>query len=87
MDKYDHDQCLKQVFHHLAKMLVSSTLPCSFFGHVFSENGMSPDPKKVEAQNVSDLLSHLSSAAFCSRFIKGTRPNLVGDLTIGNGPD
>ena len=48
-----------------------------FFGHVFSENGLSPDPKKVEAlqrvappTNVSEVRSLLSSAAFCSRFIK-----------------
>lgn len=48
-----------------------------FFGHVFSEKGMSPDPKKVEAlqnvvppTNVSEVRSLLSSAAFCSRFIK-----------------
>ena len=55
------------------------------FGHVFSEQGMSPDPKKVEAlqnvvppTNVSEVRSFLSSAAFCSRFIKyfalNTRP-------------
>ena len=56
-----------------------------FFGHVFSENGLSPDPKKVEAlqrvappTNVSEVRSLLSSAAFCSRFVKDfaviTRP-------------
>ena len=48
-----------------------------FFVHVFSENGLSPDPKKVEAlqrvappTNVSEVRSLLSSAVFCSRFIK-----------------
>ncbi|XP_015766170.1 PREDICTED: uncharacterized protein LOC107344996 [Acropora digitifera] len=56
-----------------------------FFGRVFSEKGMLPDPKKVEAlQNVTpptnapEVRSLLSSAAFCSRFIKDfaliTRP-------------
>ena len=56
-----------------------------FFDHVFSEKGMSPDPKKVEAlqnvappTNASEVRSLLSSAAFCSRFIKDlaliTRP-------------
>ena len=56
-----------------------------FFGHVFSEKGMSPDPKKVEAlqnvappTNASEVRSLLSSAAFYSRFIKDfaliTRP-------------
>ena len=55
------------------------------FGHVYSEKGMSPDPKKVEAiqnvappTNASEVRSLLSSAAFCSRFIKDfaliTRP-------------
>ena len=56
-----------------------------FFGHVFSERGMSPDPRKGEAlqsiappTNVSEVRILLSSAAFCSRFIKDfaiiTRP-------------
>ena len=56
-----------------------------FFGHVFSEKGMSPDPKKVEAlqnvmppTNVSEVRSLLSLATFCSKFIKNfaliTRP-------------
>ena len=55
------------------------------FGHMFSKNGLPPDPKKVEAlrcvappYNASEVCSPLSSAAFCSRFIKGfatiTRP-------------
>ena len=54
-----------------------------FFGHVFSEKGMSPDSKKVEVlqnvappTNASEVRSLLSSAEFCSRFIKDliTRP-------------
>jgi len=56
-----------------------------FFGHVLSEKGMSPDARKVESlqsvallTNVSEVQSLLSSAAFCSRFIKDfaviTRP-------------
>ena len=56
-----------------------------FFGHVFSERGISPDPRNVEAlqsvalpTNVSEIQSILSSAAFCSRFFKDvsiiTRP-------------
>ena len=46
-----------------------------FFGHVFSEKVLL-DPKKVEAlqnaapTNASEVRSLLSSAAFCSRFIK-----------------
>ncbi|XP_044170588.1 uncharacterized protein K02A2.6-like [Acropora millepora] len=92
-DKDTHDCHLKQVFHRLHENGLTINLPkCQFrvptmlfFGHVFSEKGMSPDPKKVEAlQNVappinaSEVRSLLSSAAFCSRFIKDfaliTRP-------------
>ena len=64
-----------------------------FFGHIFSGEGVSPDPKKVEAMqsahapsNASEVRSLLSSAAFCSRFIRNfatmTRP--LRRLT-GNG--
>ena len=92
-DKDTHDCHLKQVFHRLHENGLTINLPkCQlrvptmlFFGHVFSEKGMSPDPKKVEAlQNVappinaSEVRSLLSSTAFCSRFIKDfaliTRP-------------
>jgi len=60
-DKDTH-QHLKQVFHRLHENGLTINLPkCQFrvptmlfFGHVFSEKGMSPDPKKVEArQNVA----------------------------------
>ena len=92
-DKDTHDSHLKQVFHRLHENGLTINLPkCQFrvptmlfFGHVFSEKGMSPDPKKVEALqniappiNASEVRSLLSSAAFCSRFIKDfaliTRP-------------
>ena len=61
-DKDTHDQHLKQVFRRLHENgLTINLLKCQFrvptmlfFGHVFSEKGMSPDPKKVEAlQNVA----------------------------------
>lgn len=93
IDKDTHDQHLRQVFHQLHENGLTINLPkCQFrvptmlfFGHVFSEKGMSPDPRKVEAlqsvappTNVSEVRSLLSSAAFCSRFIKDfaliTRP-------------
>ena len=92
-DKDTLDCHLKQVFHRLHENGLTINLPkCQFtvstmlfFGHVFSEKGMSPDPKKVEAlQNVappinaSEVRSLLSSAAFCCRFVKDfaliTRP-------------
>ena len=92
-DQDTHDRHLRQVFRQLQESGLTINLPkCQFrvptmlfFGHVFSEQGMSPDPKKVEAlqnvvppTNVSEVRSLLSSAAFCSRFIKNfaliTRP-------------
>ncbi|KAK3088256.1 hypothetical protein FSP39_016655 [Pinctada imbricata] len=48
----------------------------TFFGVVFSGNGISPDPKKVKAvndfekpQNVKELKSFLGMTNYCSRFI------------------
>ena len=93
IDNDTHDQHLRQVFPHLHKNGLTIHLPkCQFrvptmffFGHVFSEKGMSPDPRKVEAlqsvappTSVSEVRSLLRSAAFCSSFIKDfeaiTRP-------------
>ena len=82
-DKDTHDYHLKQVFHRLHETGPTINLPkCQFrvptvlfFGHVFSEKVL-PGPKKVEAlqnaapTNASEVRSLLSSAAFCSRFIK-----------------
>ena len=92
-DKNTHDRHLRQVFLLLQESGLTINLPkCQFrvptmlfFGHVFFEKGMSPDPKKVQAlqnvvppTNVSEVRSLFSSAAFCSRFIKNfaliTRP-------------
>ena len=89
----DHDRHLKQVFHQFHENGLTINLPkCQFrvlsmlfFGHVFSDKGISPDPRKVEAlqsvappTNVTEVRSLLSSAAFCSRFIRDfaviTRP-------------
>ena len=93
IDNDTHDQHLRQVFHQLHENGLTINLPkCQFrvptmlfYGHVFSEKGMSPNPRKVEAlqsvappTSVSEVRSLLSSAAFCSRFIKDfadiTRP-------------
>ena len=54
-DKDTHDCHLKQVFHRLHENGLTINLPkCQFrvptmlyFGHVFSEKGMSPDPKRL----------------------------------------
>ncbi|XP_063962059.1 uncharacterized protein LOC135155767 [Lytechinus pictus] len=47
-----------------------------YFGHVFTANGISPDPRKVEAihavaepQNVSEIRSFLGMVTYCARFI------------------
>ena len=93
IDNETHDRHLRQVFRKLHENGLTINLPkCQFrvstmlfFGHVFSEKGMSPDPRKVEAlqsvtppTNVSEVRSLLSSAAFCSTFIRDfaviTRP-------------
>ena len=93
VDQEAHDRHLKQVFYQLHDNGLTINFPkCQFrvpsmlfFGHVFSDKGMSPDPRKVEAlQNAApptttaEVRSLLSSAAFCSRFIKDfaviTRP-------------
>ena len=61
-----------------------------FFGLVFSDKGVSPDPKKVadlhdtkEPQNQSEVRSFLGMAQFSARFIKNfaTLTEPLRDLT------
>lgn len=47
-----------------------------FFGHTFSEHGISPDPSKIEAiqilpvpGNVKKLRSFLGMVNYCGRFV------------------
>jgi hypothetical protein len=49
----------------------------TFYGHVFSKQGISPCPKKIEAikslkppANVSELRSYLGMVTYCGRFIQ-----------------
>ena len=49
----------------------------TFYGHVFSKQGISPCPRKIEAikslqpaANVSALRSYLGMVTYCGRFIK-----------------
>jgi hypothetical protein len=92
-DREEHDQRLRMVLDRLTKNNLRVNLSkCQvrvpsmlFFGHIFSGDGISPDPKKVseiqslKAPNtVTEVRSLLSSAAFCARYIKDfatvTRP-------------
>ena len=93
VDKAQHDERLVRVLSRLKENQLTVNVPkcligvpsMLFFGHIFSGEGVSPDPKKVEAMqsanapsNPSEVRSLLSSAAFCSRFIRNfatmTRP-------------
>ena len=80
----EHEQTLKAVFQHLReKGLSLNKSKCEyfkdkleFFGYVFSKDGISPDPKKVEdvvnlqtSSTVSEIRSLLGMTNYCSRFI------------------
>ena len=80
-----HDAALRKVLERLqesgltlnAKNCIFRTNRISFFGVVFGENGVSPDPAKVKAvhdfdhpKNVKDLRSFLGLTNYCARFIK-----------------
>ena len=80
----EHDDSLKATFKRLCeKNLTLNTSKCSFnkssleyFGYVFSDKGVSPDPKKVEAiknakapASPAEVRSLLGMANYCGRFI------------------
>jgi hypothetical protein len=84
-DITEHDERLRLVLKRLSEYNLTVNVPkCEFrvpsilfFGHKFSAEGISPDPKKVEnlksikpPTNVSEVRSLLSSASFCSKFIR-----------------
>ena len=87
----DHDEALRvffERFSHIGLTLNQSKCEFSqsqltFFGLVFSGEGVSPDPAKVEAihncsspQSVKEVRSFLGMATYCAKFI----PNF-SDLT------
>ena len=103
VDKAQHDERLVQVLSRLKENQLTVNVPkcligvpsMLFFGHIFSGEGVSPDPKKVEAMqsanapsNPSEVRSLLSSAAFCSRFIRNfaTTTRLLRRLTCNGVP-
>ncbi|CAB3997330.1 Hypothetical predicted protein, partial [Paramuricea clavata] len=80
----DHDTALKTVFERLRQVgLTPNKSKCAynkgtleFFGMIFSADGVSPDPKKIEAivnaprpTNVSGVRSLLGVTNYCSKFI------------------
>ena len=80
----DHDSALHAVLSRLCEHNLTlnkdkcefSTKKLEFFGYVFSENGISPDPKKVDSivsmappKNASEVRSLLGMTNFCARFI------------------
>ena len=82
----DHDQALRKTFQRLReKGLTLHRNKCTFsknslefFGYVFSDKGISADPKKVEAivnlqspSNATEVRSLLGMSNYCSRFISG----------------
>ena len=80
----DHDNALKAVFQKIAEVnLTLNKSKCefnkrsiSFFGFVFSEKGISPDPIKVESiekafqpTTTHAVRSFLGMATYCAKFI------------------
>ena len=85
VDQHAHDKALNEVLQKLQNAGLTANLEkcefgknkMEFFGLVFSDIGVSPDPKKVadlhdakEPQNQSDVRSFLCVAQFSARFIK-----------------
>ena len=81
----EHDNRLEQVMARLKEYnLTLNKTKCEFhknsidfFGQVFSEKGMSPDPKKVNAiknaeapKSQSEVRSFLGLTNYCSRFLQ-----------------
>jgi len=84
VNQADHDQALQAVFRKFSEVgLTLNRKKCefnkkslTFFGFVFSAQGVSPDPKKVEAIHsaspptcTSDVRSFLGMATYCAKFI------------------
>lgn len=87
-NKAEHDSNLHRVLERLREKglklnkdkCVFSKSSVSFYGHIFSENGISPDPKKIEAikqssepKNASEVRSLLGMTSYCARFVPNYR--------------
>ena len=99
----EHNQNLKAVFQRLReKSLTLNKSKCEyskgkleFFGYVFSKDGISPDPKKVEdvvnlrtPSTASEVRSLLGMTNYCSRFIQdyATKTEPLRKLTHKDQP-
>ncbi len=80
----DHDEALTQVFERFSNVnLTLNQSKCkfkesslSFFAFIFSKDGVSPDPEKVQAihnmtppKSTSAVRSFLGMATYCAKFI------------------
>jgi len=78
----DHDKALRAVFQKFADIHLTlnkcefNKSSLSFFGFVFSKEGISPDPDKVRAihnmsppKSVPEVRSFLGMATYCAKFI------------------
>ena len=98
VDQRAHDKALNEVLQKLQNAGLTANLEkcefgknkMEFFGLVFSDKGVSPDPKKVadlhdakEPQNQSEVRSLLGMAQFSARFINNfaTLTEPLRDLT------
>ncbi|XP_041471843.1 uncharacterized protein K02A2.6-like [Lytechinus variegatus] len=83
-DQAEHDARLHAVMQRLRSVnlmlnpakCVFSTGRVVYFGHVFTANSISPDPRKVDAinavaepRNISEMRSFLGMVTYCARFI------------------
>ena len=99
----DHDEALRAVFERFSHIgLTLNQNKCEFsqsqltiFAPVFSEDGVSPDPAKVEAihncsspQSVKEVRSFLGMATYCAKFIPNFSDltELLRELTKNNVP-
>lgn len=99
----EHNQALAAVFQRLRDSgLTLNKSKCEygkstleFFGYIFSKDGMSPDPKKVQdiidistPTSVTEVRSLLGMTNYCSRFIEGyaTMSQPLRELTHKHQP-
>ena len=70
------DRCMEKDLHLNADKFKLNCEAVPFFGHLLTENGIKPDPKKVEAicnwpvpQDITQLQSFLGAINYLAKFI------------------